>query len=224
LLAHPRFLTRPDITDAEKEKRQSLFPDWANAFRDEWGKRKELERAKQPDNRREGRSPSAVYGSAEQVAVNDDGILQISWPALADRSGQLETFDLLLATATTPTFDPQTGDYPSVEVVANAWKKNEEQFRYFRRNQENQITTYQDERIETLLPDLTEKPMSLTRRERLRRVVLLCCHFARNLAYSRVGGLAGWRGRSPTLDALQREMPNMGKRVKPIQEQTGLCG
>ena len=29
--------------------------------------------------------------------------------------------------------------------------------------------------------------MSLTRREQPRRVVLLCCHFARNLAYYRVG-------------------------------------
>ena len=158
LLAHPRFLTRPDITDAERENRQSLFPVWADVFRNEWEKRKELEQAKKLDKRREGKSPSAVYGSAGQATVKDDGTLQIDWPALADRSSQLEMFDLLLAIATTPTLDPQTGDYPSVEAVANAWKENEEQFRYFRCNREHQITTYQDARIQTLLPDLMEKP------------------------------------------------------------------
>jgi hypothetical protein len=34
---------------------------------------------------------------------------------------------------------------------------------------------------------LMDRPLPLTRRERLRRVVLLCCHFTRNLAFYRVG-------------------------------------
>ncbi len=34
---------------------------------------------------------------------------------------------------------------------------------------------------------LTATPTPLSRRERLRRVVLVCCHFTRNLAYYRVG-------------------------------------
>src|ERR1700733_933850 len=34
---------------------------------------------------------------------------------------------------------------------------------------------------------LPTPPSPLSRRERLRRVVLLCCHFTRNLAYYRVG-------------------------------------
>jgi len=37
--------------------------------------------------------------------------------------------------------------------------------------------------------------MALSRRDRLRRVVIVCCHFIRNLAYYRVGGKhpTGWK-------------------------------
>jgi hypothetical protein len=40
-----------------------------------------------------------------------------------------------------------------------------------------------------------ENVVTLSRRERLRRVVILCCHFTRNLAYYRVGGRhpSGWK-------------------------------
>jgi hypothetical protein len=42
---------------------------------------------------------------------------------------------------------------------------------------------------------LMVRPGALTRRERLRRVVILCCQFIRNLAYYRVGGQypTGWK-------------------------------
>jgi hypothetical protein len=84
------------------------------------------------------------------AAITDRGALDIAWPLRADMHGPLRSVDLLLATATKPTPDERTGDYPTAERVASAWVKTGDH-QYFRENQKHGFHTFQDGEIEAYL-------------------------------------------------------------------------
>lgn len=89
------------------------------------------------------------HGDDEQAVVADSGLLKISWPQCTD--GMPLAADALLATATNPTLI--NGRYPSAVEVANAWKKDEghDCVKYFWKNRECRIFTFQDVEIEGFL-------------------------------------------------------------------------
>lgn len=93
-----------------------------------------------------GKLNSAV---GEEVAVDDNGFLNISWPTT--QKDVEPSVNVILATATNPTI--VEGRYPPVENIAAAWRvgKGKADGRYFRNNQRNGIETFQDEKIEELL-------------------------------------------------------------------------
>ena len=83
----------------------------------------------------------------EDVAVDQSGFLRIPWPEAEDGSGL--DVDLLLATATAPTL--KNGCYPTVQRIADAWKNCDEGAKYFHKNREHGITTFQDADIRARL-------------------------------------------------------------------------
>jgi len=89
------------------------------------------------------------YRVKGRSAIDDHGILQIPWPAVAN-SEVLDNFDLLLATATRPSPDRATGDYPAVAAIAGAWNKKGDAD-YFRMNRKFGFRTFQDDAIDALL-------------------------------------------------------------------------
>jgi hypothetical protein len=91
--------------------------------------------------------PFSVLGAS---AIDERGILQIDWPDDLDTGKPIEGVDILLATATRPTPDPATGDFPSAAEVARAWNEAGDAS-YFRNNRKSGIHTFQDEEIEMLL-------------------------------------------------------------------------
>ena len=123
--------------------KSSLPPD----FLEQWA-----ERVSQERDRRRG-SPtydSRRYEVGGMSAIGDNGGLQIPWPDRADDSQPLDSVDLLLATATQPTPDANTGNFPAVEAIAQAWN-NMNEARYFRSNREHGFHTFQDAEIAALL-------------------------------------------------------------------------
>jgi hypothetical protein len=78
--------------------------------------------------------------------------LQISRIRLSDRTSRmpLDGFDVLLATATKPTPDPTTRDFPTVVDIATAWNARGDAS-YFHSNRKNGFYTFQDEEIAALL-------------------------------------------------------------------------
>lgn len=90
---------------------------------------------------------STVKGAC---AVNTEGILQIPWPTPLVDGYSLDKFDVLLAAATRPTPTPATGDYPSVQEIAEAWNAKGDAA-YFYSNRKNGLRSFQDEAIATLL-------------------------------------------------------------------------
>jgi hypothetical protein len=120
LLPHPQLLQSPS-----KDLREVL---------DGWTTRVALEANYDGKN---------YDGPDGRCLVDKKGFLQISWPNVTDSSEPL-SFDVMLATATQAT----RGDYPSASVVAQAWKTDKEgNDKYFWRNREHGITTFQDAEI-----------------------------------------------------------------------------
>ena len=83
----------------------------------------------------------------EEAVVDEGGILHMPWPNM-ERGGPVDV-DLILATATSPTLID--GRYPLPEEIAKAWNIVENRVKYFWRNREHGITTFQDESIEEYL-------------------------------------------------------------------------
>ncbi len=113
-----------------------------------------------PDDLRQGWgtrvSREQCYGGLnraedEKAIVEGSGALNIPWPKCTDGS-HLEV-DALLATATDPTL--VDGRYPSAQEIATAWNTDTSSnyVEYFRKNREHDITTFQDEKIESYLND-----------------------------------------------------------------------
>jgi hypothetical protein len=110
---------------------------------DGWGARVRQEKVTKTGERCYDSRAFAVNGNA---ALNDNGPLQIAWPVDADTQAPVDSFDLLLATATRPTPDPESSDYPSPEVIAEAWRRTGK-FEYFLENRKHGFHTFQDDEI-----------------------------------------------------------------------------
>ena len=99
-------------------------------------------------SRESGYCGELKVGNDEDTAVNDSGFLRIPWPEAEDGS-RLVDVDVLLATPTAPTLE--NGRYPTVQKIADAWKRCAEGAQYFCRNTEHGITTFQDTDIRAKL-------------------------------------------------------------------------
>jgi hypothetical protein len=93
---------------------------------------------------------SRLYAIKGRSAINDRGLLQIPWPLRADTGMPFDACDLLLATATRPTPDPTTGDFPTAITIAEAWN-SARTADYFHMNRKSGISTFQDEEIRSHL-------------------------------------------------------------------------
>lgn len=82
--------------------------------------------------------------SGEKPAIGKDGLLRIPWPRT--ELGEYDGLDVLLATATDPSL--VDGKYPLPDEVAKAWNiDNCGNVRYFMKNQESGIVTFEDDEI-----------------------------------------------------------------------------
>lgn len=83
--------------------------------------------------------------------IGPDGKLAVPWPEPVSDDGEPEV-DLLLATAT-GLRKPDT-EYPSAQTIANAWNcVDPEHAKYFFNNHDNDIRTFEDLEIKSLLPN-----------------------------------------------------------------------
>jgi hypothetical protein len=89
---------------------------------------------------------SQAYAVKGRAAISDAGELQIDWPVRADKGAAVDSLDLLLATATKPTPDKNTGDNPTAKQIAAAWLKTGDP-QYFLENRKHGFHTFQDEEI-----------------------------------------------------------------------------
>jgi hypothetical protein len=118
----------------------------SHRFLDDWAKRIALER--NPDG-----SPtydSTFYRVKGASAICNRGLLQIAWPTRCDSSAAFDRCDLLLATATRPTPDHASGDFPTPAVIAEAWNRAGNA-NYFRINRKHSLYSFEDEEIESFL-------------------------------------------------------------------------
>ena len=114
---------------------------------DEWARQVALEcggpiRARNYDR--------AAYSVKGRAAIDKRGVLQIPWPNCTTTDVPLDGFDVLLATATKPSPDSATGDFPTVIEIATAWNARGDAS-YFHSNRKNGFHTFQDEEIAALL-------------------------------------------------------------------------
>jgi hypothetical protein len=114
---------------------KNLFDAWADRV------------AKERHHRTKARCyDSQAYAVKGVAAISDRGELQIEWPVRADTGAAVDSLDLLLATATKPTPDESTGDYPTAEQIADAWLKTRDPH-YFVENRKHGFHTFQDKVI-----------------------------------------------------------------------------
>lgn len=95
------------------------------------------------------------YGNVPQVQaegslVSKEGLLQIPWPRLVE-GGEAVQLDILLATANAPKLGGTPLCYPNVESIAHAWNAAGDHVKYFWRNTDCGIRTFQDDKIRGLL-------------------------------------------------------------------------
>lgn len=134
---------------AEGFKDDGLSKDWGsvallinpnkkvdNSIRTEWGK---LMSSKISDHLLLSKKLKS-----EKSPIDSNGFLAIRWPEKVTLKNKIGKLDFLIATVTTPTLNK--GRYPTVHQIANAMKKAK-YCDYFCKNRENEITTFQDERI-----------------------------------------------------------------------------
>lgn len=88
--------------------------------------------------------PDNFKHGSEKPCILSNGVLNIPWAVPVNENDQksLDEFDFLLATATLPTDDK----YPSIETLVKAVKADTNR-KYFLKNFKNNITTFQDARI-----------------------------------------------------------------------------
>jgi hypothetical protein len=114
---------------------------------DEWALQVEQECS---GSRREANYDPTAYRVKGRAAIDKRGLLQIPWPDCSTTGMPLDGFDVLLATATKPTPDPATGDFPTVIDIATAWNARGDAS-YFHSNRKHGFHTFQDEEIAALL-------------------------------------------------------------------------
>jgi hypothetical protein len=97
-------------------------------------------------------SKESQYGNVPQLpeegcVVTERGLLQIPWPRMIN-GGEPLALDLLLATATRPTFAGKPLAYPNVDAIAAAWNGDPNgSVEYFWNNRDHGIGTFQDQAI-----------------------------------------------------------------------------
>ncbi|HEX8289660.1 MAG TPA: hypothetical protein VF556_16875 [Pyrinomonadaceae bacterium] len=95
------------------------------------------------------RFQSADFGlGKEKTCILSNGVLNIPWvvPIKSQDKKELGEYDFVIATATLPTRDK----YPSIKKLVSAVERDTDR-RYFLRNYERGITTFQDERVNAKL-------------------------------------------------------------------------
>lgn len=100
------------------------------------------------------------HAASEQAVVDERGLLGTSWPRVIE-SGEPAGADVILATATNPTLS--NGRYPTARTVVRAWLRDpQDHVRYFLRNRECGIATFQDQMIARQLLRKKEWPHERT--------------------------------------------------------------
>jgi hypothetical protein len=100
------------------------------------------------------------YGNIRQapgevVLVSERGLLEIAWPILIADNNPVP-LDLLLSTATQPDLMGDPPRYPTPAMIAERWRNDrEDNVRYFRKNLQSGIRTFEDEAIQTALAEIT---------------------------------------------------------------------
>lgn len=100
------------------------------------------------------------YGNIRQapgegVLVSERGLLEIAWPILIADNNPVP-LDLLLSTATQPDLMGDPPRYPTPAMIAERWRNDrEDNVRYFRKNLQSGIRTFEDEVIQTALAEVT---------------------------------------------------------------------
>ncbi len=89
---------------------------------------------------------SQAYAVKGNTAISDDGRLSIPWPVRSDTGTEIDSLDLLLATATRSTPDQSTQDYPAAGQIADAWRRTGDPH-YFLENRKHGFHTFQDDEI-----------------------------------------------------------------------------
>lgn len=112
-------------------------------------------------------SEEKCYGNVlqtkeEGTLVDSRGLLKIPWPELSGRDLPV-SFDAFLATATAPCLQGVPLDYPSPQMIADAWGEDtDDNICYFRNNRKNSICTSQDtEILDILKKQFPEKARTL---------------------------------------------------------------
>lgn len=91
------------------------------------------------------------HTKSETPVLSKGGFLKLPWPIIINQGKPL-ALDIILATATDPTLDINTGAYPKAKVIAEAWKKdNQRNDDYFWENRKHGIHTFQDKAIDNIL-------------------------------------------------------------------------
>ncbi len=91
------------------------------------------------------------HTKSETPVLNKCGFLILPWPIII-KQGKPLALDIILATATNPTLDINTGAYPKASVIAEAWKKdNQRNDNYFWENRKCRIHTFQDKTLGNIL-------------------------------------------------------------------------
>ena len=121
------------LCNPEREIPADLLREWANRVSDE------------PNYGRVSQT------NEEGVLVGgNDGLLRIDWPHLAEGDAAAD-FDLLLVTANDPRISASAPNYPTSQMIAEAWNRAGEHVEYFWKNTDNGIRTFEDVQIRALL-------------------------------------------------------------------------
>jgi len=107
----------------------------------DWGKRARSEK----DDTGNPTYDSAAFEVNGKAGITNDGLLAVNWPTRADTGKPLDSFDLLLATATRPTC--VNGAYPDAKTLADAWNSARTAV-YFWMNRRRGFWTFEDAEIE----------------------------------------------------------------------------
>ena len=80
----------------------------------------------------------------EKPVIDSNGVLNIDWPKEVCPNNDIDKYDLLIATVTKPTLDK--GKYATPKQITDEMN-NTGYYKYFYKNRENGITTFQDSDI-----------------------------------------------------------------------------
>lgn len=98
--------------------------------------------------------PRHPLSVSEKFPIDFNGFLTIRWPEEVIQKNNIEKYDFLIATVTNPTL--VNNRYPTAYKIAKAMEKVND-YLYFEKNREHEITTFQDERISNIISKTKQK-------------------------------------------------------------------